>query len=70
VVIYQAPIGALPTLRLVDITGRQVLSVQLPAGTGAEQSAVVSVREVASGTYLLELSDRSERVALPIMISK
>ncbi len=67
---YTAPRGSLPTLRLTDAAGREVLSTALPPGDGMEQRTDLDLRSVASGVYLLELRLDADRSARAIVISK
>lgn len=69
-IIYRAPVGVEPELRLLDIVGREVLSQRLAPGTDQEQSAELHVATVPSGVYRLELRDRAEMSAMPIVIQK
>jgi hypothetical protein len=70
VVVYRAPAGSQPALRLSNVAGQAMVEVKLPTGTGERQEARVDAGQTASGVYMLELRDRAERSALPIVITK
>lgn len=69
-VIYRAPIGETPTLRLVGITGSAALALQLPVGNGEDQEVQLDLGQTPSGVYMLELRDRAERAFIPVIIAK
>ncbi|HVZ38857.1 MAG TPA: hypothetical protein VHI13_06245, partial [Candidatus Kapabacteria bacterium] len=68
VVRYREPAGAVGRLVVVDGVGREVSVVDLPAGTGEEQEATITLGDVSSGVYFLELRYGSERSALPLVV--
>ena len=70
VVVYRAPEGSLPVLRLSNVAGQAMVEMKLSVGTGERQEARVDVVETASGVYMLELRDRAERSAVPVVITK
>ncbi|MEO5931079.1 MAG: SBBP repeat-containing protein, partial [Candidatus Kapaibacterium sp.] len=70
VIVYHAPQGTFPELRVIDLTGRETSLTRLPAGTGGTQEARVKIGEESSGVYMLELRNGAERDLLPIVISK
>ena len=59
-----------PVLRLSNVAGQAMVEMKLSVGTGERQEARVDVVETASGVYMLELRDRAERSAVPIVITK
>lgn len=67
---YIAPIGARPTLRLVDLLGGTARTVELPAGTGREEIYHPNLDGVPAGIYLLEIAVGSEKNAIPIIIAE
>ncbi|MBK8910746.1 MAG: hypothetical protein IPM61_05390 [Chlorobi bacterium] len=67
---YIAPIGARPTLRLVDLLGGTARTVELPAGIGREEVYHPNLDGVPAGIYLLEIAVGSEKNAIPIIIAE
>lgn len=70
VVTYMVPMGALPRLILVDMAGHELRRIDLPSGTGAEQSITVEVLDTPSGLYMIELRDGAERSVVPLIIAR
>ncbi len=70
VVTYTVPAGNSPRLKLVDMAGREMQTIALPRGTGAEASLRIDLPTIATGLYMLELTDGAERDILPVMIVK
>ncbi|HVK39611.1 MAG TPA: hypothetical protein VNA88_13820 [Candidatus Kapabacteria bacterium] len=68
VVRYGAPSAARPTLHLLDAAGRSVETMRLEQGIDLEQEARLRVPE--SGLYIIELRDRAERSATPIVVTR
>ena len=68
IIVYRAPEGSTPQLVVSDMAGRDVLSLQLPPGTGEEQEHRVNANNIASGVYRFELRDRTERSIVPVII--
>jgi hypothetical protein len=69
-IVYRAPKGSTPTVHMIDLSGRDLLSRRLPAGTGEDQTATLRIGPVASGVYRLEMRDGAERSAIPVIIEK
>lgn len=69
-VIWRAPAGFAPVLRIVDPQGKTVHSQTLPEGTGEEQRAQFRTDMLQPGWYVVELIDRAERHALPLLITE
>jgi hypothetical protein len=67
---YRAPAGSTPELVLRDLLGRESIRTVLPTGTGATQTATISTSDAASGVYMLELCDKAERSAIPLIIAR
>lgn len=69
-IIYRAPSGVVPVLRLINTTGQEVFSIPLPAGSGEDQETRLDLGVVASGVYTLELRDGNELSTMPLVIRK
>jgi hypothetical protein len=67
---YTAPAGSQPELILRDILGRASVRSVLSVSTGEPQTAVLNTTAAASGIYQLELHDKAERSAVPVVIVK
>jgi hypothetical protein len=67
---YVAPAGAVPLLRMIDLTGADAASMQLEPGTGGTQNVQVDVTRLPSGIYMLELRDGVERSVVPVIIRR
>jgi|GEM_PF-2484411 len=65
---YVAPEGSLPSLLVVDAVGQVQRRLELPAGTGAEQTGEVRLDDLPSGLYLLELRVGSQRSSMTVVI--
>jgi hypothetical protein len=68
IIVYRAPEGSTPQLVVSDMSGRDVLSLNLPPGTGEEQEHRLNANSLASGVYRFELRDRNERSIVPVII--
>jgi hypothetical protein len=68
IIVYRAPEGSTPQLVVSDMAGRDVLSMELPPGTGEEQEQRLNANRFASGVYRFELRDRNERSVVPVII--
>jgi hypothetical protein len=68
IITYRAPAGSTPQLVITDMTGRELIYQQLPAGTGEEQTERVQAHTLASGVYRFEIRDRAERSIVPVVI--
>lgn len=69
-IVYRAPSGSVPVLRLISTTGQEVFSMPLPAGSGEDQETRLDLGIVASGVYTLELRDGNELSTMPLVIRK
>jgi hypothetical protein len=70
IIVYRAPAGSQPLLRLRDMAGREFKPLTLPTATGDMQEARVKLGEKSSGLYMLELQQGEERTAAPMIIRK
>jgi hypothetical protein len=68
--VYRAPSGSHPYLRLRDLSGREITRISLPEATGESERVAMAVEGIASGVYMLELVDRSESATMPFVIRK
>jgi hypothetical protein len=68
IVLYRAPLDSYPRLKVIDATGRSVMEIALAVGTGADQEARLDVGALPTGLYRIELHDRAERAAVPIVV--
>lgn len=69
VVRYTGPPGAILRLSLRNIAGREVAATSLTA-TGNADMARIELTAIAAGYYTVELRDRAERAAVPIVVVK
>ena len=70
IVLYTAPQGVVPWLRVYSLAGNESLAIPLQDGTGTEQSVAVPTSSLCKGIYIFELRDRGVRTAVPVMIAK
>ncbi|MEP7218498.1 MAG: hypothetical protein ABI876_06255, partial [Bacteroidota bacterium] len=68
--LYTAPQGATPTLRLIGMGGTEVMTMELPGGTGGEQQTHLSLAGAPLGFYMLEIRVEGDRTTAPIMITR
>lgn len=67
---WRAPAGYAPTLRIIDPQGTVVRNRILPEGTGEEQTVFLETGTLHAGWYILELIDRAEHHATPLLITE
>lgn len=65
---YVAPEGTLPWVQIVDAAGQIRGRIELPVGTGAEQTGEVRLDHLPSGLYLVELRVGTQRSSVPVVI--
>ncbi len=70
VVRYRMPVGVVGQLRMLDGIGREVRSEPTVVGTGEYVEQRVSLVQVPSGVYMVELVDGGERSAVPIVVTR
>ncbi|MDB5033169.1 MAG: putative lipoprotein [Chlorobi bacterium] len=68
--LYTAPQGTTPVLRLIGMGGSEVMTMELPAGTGGEQRTHLSLAGAPLGFYMLEIRVERDRTTAPIMITR
>lgn len=67
-VTYRAPEGMRLNLRLLDPLGRVVKVRGLQPASGEEENIRVDLNELPAGLYMLELRDREEVFAVPLLV--
>lgn len=67
---YTAPNGGAPWIRIVNVMGDEAKSIDLPRGTGEEQSATIDTGDLVAGFYFIELRLGTQRSSLPIVIAR
>lgn len=67
---WRAPEGIRSSLNLINAAGEVVESRLLPEGTGSEESLYLNTDNLPPGWYLLEIIDRAERHAIPVLIAE
>ncbi|MBS1910504.1 MAG: SBBP repeat-containing protein [Bacteroidetes bacterium] len=67
---YRLPAGAAATLHVFDGVGHELEGTALPPGTGDFEERYVSLGDLSSGVYLLELHQGAERCALPLVVAR
>jgi len=74
-IVYRAPRGSEVAVRIVDLRGRLVRTLQADTGTGASQQIVWDGREdaggmAASGLYLVQIRTPADRQVRPLVLAR
>jgi hypothetical protein len=70
VLTFTAASGSHPRVRIVDLSGEEVLESDLPEGTGDEQTVSIGLDRLPPGLMFLELRVESDRSTIPIMLMR
>jgi len=67
---YVAARGSQPSIEIFDLMGRPSRHIDLPVGTGREQSVEIGVEGLPPGGYLLQLRMESERSTVLMIVDQ